>query len=403
MIGFALRKLGRVDEAMGYYQTRAGRPSRPHHDAAISGRGLPADRRSRPGAESSSPRSPSAAAWPARTTSCWPTRSPSTRRRPAERLTRDVPNGTCEPGPALGRPASLLRSSSVRRKATRSAFSRAVSRRSAVHVGRQRRPRDEAAGVVREHGARASAASRRACRARVCATSRRLGVLKAMRPGVPPGTAPRPGSRAGQADVVEAVVGEAPADVTEHAAGLAGEQAKAAHLGRRSARSLAIDPGIEAGRRRDERAHVGRQRLDDRRLAIRLASSGNASPELRRQGRHPARAAAEWSASRRPSRRPPRSACAPAPPAMAARPSQKKCLLQARFHSAGVLRRSGCAGERARLPAAVGEGALRPVATGAGVLPAAGQARVGEQLGAERDRLGRERDCRPVPAACRVA
>ena len=45
MIGFTLRKLGRVDEAMGYYQSVLAAHPDAHHHAPVSGRGLPADGR----------------------------------------------------------------------------------------------------------------------------------------------------------------------------------------------------------------------------------------------------------------------------------------------------------------------------------------------------------------------
>ena len=74
-----------------------------------------------------------------------------------------------------------------------------------------------------------------------------------------------------------------------------------------------------------------------------------------------------------------------------ARPSQKKCLLQARFHSDGVLRRKGAPESAERAPAPVRECLVGPMAGGAGALAVAGQARVGEEPRAQRDLVGSER------------
>ena len=174
---------------------------------------------------------------------------------------------------------------------------------------------------------------------------------------MPPGTAPRPGSLAPQADIVEAVVGEAPAGMAEHAAGLAGEQTEAAHLGRRERRGVALDPGVEPGRRRNQRAHVGGQRLHHRILRDRrLRSEGRA--EMRRRDRRPPPAGRGSSASRRPSRRGPRSARAPAPRATArARPRSSACSTPGSTATACCAARARPTAPRA--PAPVGERAAR--------------------------------------------
>src|SRR5262249_3898211 len=73
------------------------------------------------------------------------------------------------------------------------------------------------------------------------------------------GAAPR--VLAAQADVVEAVIGEAPAIVAKHAASLAREELEASQLRGAERSSIALDPVVETRRRRDKGAHIGGQGL----------------------------------------------------------------------------------------------------------------------------------------------
>ena len=154
------------------------------------------------------------------------------------------------------------------------------------------------------------------------------------------------------------------------------------------AAGVAIDPGVEPGRRRDERAHVGGERLHHRDLGHGWCV-GEGEPELIGKGGirfeppqndRPVAAHLVGGLDRHAHLRLQRGRTTIPEELLAPGqiPKRRRIAAQRR------------AGERARLPAAVGEGALGPVATGAGMPAGAGQARVGEKLRAERDRLGRE-------------
>ena len=167
MIGFSLRKLGRVDEAMEYYHKvlaahpdrtttrqylgeaflQIGEPGKAKEQLAEIGkrcgvgvRGLPAARR--------------------RDRQVREAGGLSRRRLPRH-----------QSGPARRARAGPGSLDSVRRNAIRSAFSCALKPQLAVDVRRQRRPRHEAAGVVPRRPPQASPATRRACRA-PCAPAR---------------------------------------------------------------------------------------------------------------------------------------------------------------------------------------------------------------------------------------
>src|SRR5215216_5189663 len=77
--------------------------------------------------------------------------------------------------------------------------------------------------------------------------------------------------RAGKADIVEAVVGEVPADVTGRTGSLAVEELEAL-LGVFADRFLvAGDPDIERSGARDDRPFIGRDRLADELRRLRLS------------------------------------------------------------------------------------------------------------------------------------
>src|SRR5436190_20166309 len=93
------------------------------------------------------------------------------------------------------------------------------------------------------------------------ATERSVGVLKANCISASSSTRPpRVGRR--RADVVEPVVGEAPAAMAGKAVGLAGKEREAALCRRRDRRLVALDPGVERRRAGLERALEGGDRRD---------------------------------------------------------------------------------------------------------------------------------------------
>ena len=193
----------------------------------------------------------------------------------------------------------------------------------------------------------------------------------------------------GQADIVKAVVGEAPADVAQDASRLADEQAEPGHLGGPERLRVAFDPGIEPGRRRDERAHVGGERLENGRLrGARLLRECGADPSGEvgvlaepAQGFRPITAHLLGLLDRHSHLRFQRRRA----------PIPEKLLAPGQVPQRGRVAPQGRSRDRPRAPAPVREVPFGPMTTGARALAVAGKARVDEEPRPQRDLVGSER------------
>jgi hypothetical protein len=258
----------------------------------------------------------------------------------------------------------------------------------AVDVRRQRRPRNKATAVMLDdglerrqrpvvhvgRGVHELAQTRRLeCPEARCAARHR----------------PAPVIAAAQAYVVEAIVREAPPHVAQHAAGLADEQAEAAHLRRAQRLGVAVDPGIEPRWRRHQRAHIGRKRPEDR-VSRKLGLPREGGPDLLDQHIVPLE--------------PPQDRCPVAAHFLRFRdrhphlrlergrpPVPEEMLAPGEVPQRRRVASQGCARKSKRPPATIRERPLWPMAARTRAIALAGETGVREQALTQRHLLRRER------------